>query len=305
MPLDEWRDTWETLQLWTQVIGKVKLASTPVVNHWWNVSLLLSSRGLTTLPMFSGSRAFQIDLDLVDHRLMVSRDDGQARDFALPSLSVARFHALTMEALRELGIEVSIYATPVELPTVTPFAHDEEHRSYDPVHANRFWRTLLQVERVLRVFRARFLGKVSPIHYFWGAGDLAVTRFSGRAAPPHPGGVPNCPDWVMTEAYSHEVSSCGFWPGGYGVDASFYAYAYPEPKGFREHRIGVDAATYDTNLGEFLLPYEVVRTAADPDATLLRFLQDTYEAAAIPGRWDRAALERPAQAVPEARLPSG
>jgi hypothetical protein len=290
--LDEWGDTFATLQLWTQIVGKISLASKPATNHWWNIALHLTSRGLTTGPMFHGALVFQVDLDLVDHRLVVSTADGDDRGFALASLSVAAFYRRTMRALADLGIEVPIHAIPVELPAVVPFADDEEHRTYVPEHANRFWRILLQVDRVLSEFRARFIGKASPIHYFWGGGDLAVTRFSGRRAPAHPGGIPNCPSWVMTEAYSHEVSSCGFWPGGQGLDAAFYSYAYPEPPGFRDRPITVDGARYDAGLGEFLLPYEDMRRASDPDAVLLDFLQQTYEAAADLGGWDRAALER-------------
>ena len=290
--LDDWSDTFETLRLWTQVVGKIMLASTPTTNHWWNAALHLTARGLTTGPMFHGARVFQIDLDLVDHRLAITTAEGDARDVALRSLSVAEFYRRTMRALAELGLEVSIYATPVELPDVIPFAEDEVHRTYDAAYANRFWRILLQVERVLSEFRTRFTGKASPIHFFWGGGDLAVTRFSGRTAPEYPGGIPHCPNWVMIEAYSHEVSSCGFWPGGYGVDAAFYSYAYPTPAGFGDRVITVDGARYDATLGEFLLPYEDMRRASDPDAALLDFLQQTYEAAADLAGWDRAALER-------------
>jgi Family of unknown function (DUF5996) len=308
LPLDEWRETCATLQLWTQVVGKVKLACTPVVNHWWNVTLRLTCRGLTTQPVFHGTRPFQIDLDLIDHQLVISTATGDSRRFHLASLSVARFYEQTMAALRDLGLEVSIHPTPVELPEVIPFAEDDRHRTYDPVYAAQFWQILLQASRVLGEFRARFIGKVSPVHFFWGASDLAVTRFSGRPAPEHPGGIPNCPDWVTREAYSHEVSSCGFWPGGFGVDAAFYAYAYPEPAGFRDAAIDVDGASYHADLGEFLLPYEVMRRAPDPDATLLRFLQRTYEAAADLGGWDRARLERreappPQAAAQPSRLP--
>ena len=292
LALDDWRDTFATLRLWTQVVGKIRLASSPATNHWWNITLHLTSRGLTTTPMFHGARVFQIDLDLVDHRLAISTAEGDRLGFPLVSLSVAAFYRQTMRALRDLGLEVPIHAAPVELPEVVPFAEDEEHRTYDPEHANRFWRILLQVERVLSVFRARFLGKVSPIHFFWGGGDLAVTRFSGRPAPEFTSAIPNCPPWVMTEAYSHEVSSCGFWPGGDGVDTAFYSYAYPEPAGFRDRLITVEGAHYDPNVGEFLLPYADMRRASDPDAALLDFLQQTYEAAADLAGWDRAALER-------------
>ncbi|MGH7750643.1 MAG: DUF5996 family protein, partial [Candidatus Dormibacteria bacterium] len=289
---EEWRDTYATLHLWTQVIGKVRLASTPRLNHWWNVTLQVGARGLTSGLMTQGTRAFQIDLDVLDHTLAVSTAEGARRSFGLASLSVAGFHRRLMDTLGDLDLHPSIHPRPVELPDAIPFAEDEVHRTYVPEHAARFWRVLVQAQRVLGVFRTGFIGKASPVHFFWGACDLAVTRFSGRTAPPHPGGVPNCPDWVMTEAYSHEVSSCGFWPGGMGVDAAFYAYAYPEPAGFRDQPVDVPAAYYHPELGEFLLPYEEMRRAPDPDATLLRFLQATYEAAATTGGWDRARLER-------------
>ncbi|MDB5065130.1 MAG: hypothetical protein JWM18_1564 [Chloroflexi bacterium] len=292
LPLEEWQDTYATLHLWTQIVGKVKLARTTKLNHWWNVTFQVTSRGLSTGLMNHGTRAFQIDFDLLDHTLVITTTGGARRTLELASLSVADFFHRVMDALRELDLEVSIYATPVELPEVVPFAEDHLHRTYEPDHAARFWRVLVQSQRVLGAFRAGFIGKASPVHFFWGACDLAVTRFSGRPAPEHPGGVPNCPVWVMTEAYSHEVSSCGFWPGGMGMEAAFYAYAYPEPAGFREYPLDVPAARYDPDLGEFLLPYEEMRRAGDPDATLLRFLQTTYEAAANLAGWDRAALER-------------
>jgi hypothetical protein len=292
LPLEEWQDTYATLHLWTQIVGKVKLACTPKLNHWWNVAFQVTSRGLSTGLMHHGTRAFQIDFDLVDHVLVITTAGGARRELELGSLSVADLFHGVMDALRELDLEVSIHATPVEMPDVIPFAEDHLHRTYEPDHAARFSRVLIQSQRVLGDFRAGFVGKASPVHFFWGACDLAVTRFSGRTAPEHPGGVPNCPDWVMTEAYSHEVSSCGFWPGGMGRGAAFYAYAYPEPAGFREYPLDIPAAHYDADLGEFLLPYEEMRRADDPDATLLRFLQTTYEAAANLAAWDRAALER-------------
>ncbi|MEA2615626.1 MAG: hypothetical protein QOE72_1409 [Chloroflexota bacterium] len=292
LPLEEWQDTYATLHLWTQIVGKVKLARTPRLNHWWNVTFQVTSRGLSSGLMNHGTRSFQIDFDLLDHALVITTAGGARRTLELASLSVADFYHRVMDALRELDLEVSIHATPVELPEVIPFPEDRLHRTYEPEHASRFWRALVQSQRVLGVFRAGFIGKASPVHFFWGACDLAVTRFSGRPAPEHPGGVPNCPDWVMTEAYSHEVSSCGFWPGGMGMEAAFYAYAYPEPAGFREYPLDIPEARYDPGLGEFLLPYEEVRRARDPDATLLRFLQTTYEAAANLAGWDRAALER-------------
>ncbi|HEY2705958.1 MAG TPA: DUF5996 family protein [Candidatus Dormibacteraeota bacterium] len=293
LPLEEWQDTYATLHMWTQIVGKVKLASTPRLNHWWNVTLQVTSRGLTTGLMHHGTRGFQIDLDLLDRTLVVTTAGGARRTVGLgPSLSVAGFFGQVMGALGELDLPVAIHARPVEVPVAIPFAEDEVHHTFDAEQARRFWRVLVQAQRVLEVFRARYVGKASPVHFFWGGCDMAVTRFSGRPAPPHPGGVPNCPDWVMTEAYSHEVSSCGFWPGGMGREAAFYAYAYPEPDGFRDHPLDVPAARYDPDLGEFLLPYDEMRRAADPDAALLRFLQTTYEAAANLAGWDRAAVER-------------
>jgi hypothetical protein len=295
--VDEWRDTRDTLHMWTQIVGKIRMALTPAVNHWWHVPLYVSSRGLTTSLIPYGDRSFEMVFDFCEHRLHIDTADPDRRDVALEPKPVAVFYEQAMAALDELGIEVEILARPVEVPTAIPFAEDHEHASYDPDAARRFWKVLVHTDRVLREFRGRFVGKASPVHVFWGALDMAVTRFSGRTAPLHPGGAPNVADWVMQEGYSHELSSAGYFPDG-GEEGAFYAYAYPEPAGFGDWPVRPDAARYDTALGEFLLPYEVVRTADDPDETLLDFLQTTYEAAAELGKWDRPALERPPDRVP-------
>jgi len=293
LPLEPWRDTYQTLHLWSQIVGKIRMEQTPWINHAWHVPLYVSARGLTTTLISYGARAFEIEFDFLDHRLDIRTSDGQRRSFSLRPMSVAEFYRKIMSALAELDIHVPIYAKPVELPDpILPFPENEEQASYDADAVGRFWRALVQVNRVFTDFRSRFIGKVSPVHFFWGAFDLAVTRFSGRTAPRHPGGAPNCADWVMVEAYSHEVSSAGFWPGMGLGEAAFYAYAYPEPDGFRRHPVKPGAAYYQEELGEFLLPYEAVRTAPDPDAILLDFLQTTYEAAAERAGWDRNALER-------------
>lgn len=285
--VEDWTATRETLHMWTQIVGKVRLALAPMVNHWWQVPLYVSARGLTTSAI-PGPHTFDMEFDFIDHQLRVRTSAGSVQTVALEPKSVAEFYRETMDALHRAGIDVTILARPVEVPEAIPFAGDHTHTSYDPAHAHAFWGQLVQVSRLLTEFRSRFIGKVSPVHFFWGGMDLAVTRFSGRPAPRHAGGAPNCGDWVMVEGYSHEVSSAGFWPGGEG-EGMFYAYAYPEPPGFREHP--VTAGAYVKEAGQYLLPYEAVRTAADPDALLLDFLQSTYEAAAIPGDWDRAALE--------------
>ena len=298
LPLAEWQDTRDTLQLYTQVIGKVRLANEPLSNHWWNVPLYLTSRGLTTSLMpHHSTRELQIDFDFVDHRLDITTVDGERRSMALEPRPVADFHAAVMAMLDELGVATAIWPMPVEIPDAIPFPDDRTHASYDADAVHRFWRALVEIERVLKQFRSDFVGKASPIHLFWGALDLAYTRFSGRTAPLHPGGAPNCGPHVMWEAYSHEVSSCGFWPGPGGEEGAFYAYAYPEPPGYREQAVLPNGARWDDALGEFLLPYEVVRTADDPDATLLSFVQSTYEGAARTADWDRAALERPAGGI--------
>jgi hypothetical protein len=292
LPVAQWAPTRDTLQLWTQIVGKVRMVNTPLVNHWWNVPLYVTARGLTTslIPHPHGPN-FQIDFDLRDHQLQVVTDAGETRSFPLESRPVADFYAELMARLDELGVGTQIWPMPVEIEGAIAFTDDRLHASYDPDQAHRFWVLLVQSQRVFQVFRGRFEGKVSPIHLFWGALDLAVTRFSGRPAPAHPGGAPNCGPGVMLEAYSHEVSSCGYWPGGQG-EGYFYSYAYPEPPGYREVAVRPGEASFSDELGEFLLPYEAVRTAVDPDALLLDFLQSTYEAAADCARWDRQALER-------------
>jgi uncharacterized protein DUF5996 len=289
--LEEWAATRDTLHMWLQIVGKVKLAKAPMVNHWWQITLYPTPRGLTTGVIPDGATAFEIAFDFCDHELKIELEGGERRTVALEPKSVAKFYSETLAALGELGIDVAIWTKPVEVERAIPFERDEEHAAYDPDQAQRFWRQLLQADRVLKEFRGRFIGKVSPVHLFWGGLDLAVTRFSGRPAPRHPGGAPNVGDWVMVEAYSHEVSSAGFWPGGGGEEGAFYSYAYPIPDGFGDYTVAPAAAFYSDELGEFLLPYEAVRTAPDPDAALLEFLQTTYEATAELGQWDRRALE--------------
>jgi hypothetical protein len=301
LPYAPWRKTCETLQLWTQIVGKIRLVRTPWLNHSWHVTLYVTARGLTTSPIPDGARSFQIDFDFIDQALRISTSDGQQRQLPLVAQSVAAFYAAVMTALAELGIDLTIDDQPNELRDPIRFGEDHVHAAYDPEAAHRFWQVLRQTDRVFSQFRTGFLGKSSPVHFFWGSFDLAVTRFSGRSAPRHPGGVPNLPDTVAQEAYSHEVSSAGFWPGGGAIDyPAFYCYAYPEPAGFRAARVKPDAAFFSEALGEFILPYDAVRTAADPDATLLDFLQTTYEAAADAAKWERAALEC---ALGQPRLP--
>jgi len=293
LQLKHWKDTLETLQMWTQIVGKIRLALTPLVNHWWNVTLYVTPRGLTTSAIPNNDRLFQIDFDFISHVLSIETTDGSIKTIPLRPRSVASFYQELMTTLNTLGIHVTIWTTPVEVEDRTPFEKDEKHAAYDPEYAQRFWLILTQSSRVLTDFRSRFIGKVSPVHFFWGAFDLAVTRFSGRTAPVHPG-VPNCGIFVMQEAYSQEVSSCGFWPGGGLVnEPAFYSYAYPEPKGFKDYSIQPSEAFYHTGINEFLLPYDVIRTSNSPDKVLLSFLQSTYEAAAESANWDRHALERP------------
>lgn len=299
LPLDAWQDTATTLHLWTQIVGKVRLAQTPWINHSWHVTLYVTPRGLTTSSIPYGTNEFAIDFDFVDHRLLVQSSDGRTGGFPLKAMTVAAFYRSVMEELDRLDLRVAFRPRPCEIPNPIPFDLDETHGSYDPEYANRYWRILVQAERVFRIFRAPFIGKVSPIHYFWGGPDLAVTRFSGRTAPEHPGGIPGLNDRVTREAYSHEVSSAGFWYGGGPVPRPvFYSYAYPEPPGFAQAKVSPAEAFYTGELREFLLPYETVRTAASPDETLLAFLQSTYEAAADLGRWDRSALERRSELPP-------
>ncbi len=287
-----WADTAETLHLWTQVVGKVRMALTPAINHWWHVPLYVSSQGLTTTPIPLGGRSLEIAFDFLQHRLELNCSDGESETLELRPMSVAQFYRLTFAALNRLGVQPHIWTTPCEVENPIPFEDDESHRFYDAKAAQTFWRVLVQADRVMKLFRTRFLGKASPVHFFWGSFDLAVTRFSGRRAPPHPGS-PLSPASVSLEAYSHEVSSCGFWPGGPGFSPLFYAYAYPEPAGFKDFRARPADARFDPALGEFVLDYDALRSAIDPDAALLEFFQSTYEAAADLGQWSRRELERP------------
>jgi hypothetical protein len=294
LPFGQWRDTCETLRLWTQIVGKIRLRQTPWLNHSWHVPLYVTARGLTTSVIPFGDRSFEMLFDFNDHALRIDVSDGARRQVALRARSVADFHSALLQQLADLEMPVTITDLPCEIAGAVPFTADRQHAAYDPEYARRFWQVLLQCDRVLKQFRTGFVGKNSPVHFFWGSFDLAVTRFSGRTAPPFTGQVPGVATTVMREAYSHEVSSAGFWPGGNGIDyPAFYSYAYPVPPDFHAWRVSPDGAFFSDSLGEFLLPYEAVRTAADPDATLMAFLQSTYEAAAESGHWDRALLERP------------
>jgi hypothetical protein len=291
LPYPAWRDTAATLQLWTQIVGKVRLALTPWVNHSWQVPLYVTARGLGTSPIPSRAGIFDMEFDFIGHRLLARASWGSERAIALEPQTVSDFYRRIVELLDDMGIVVRIGEMPNEIANPVAFPQDRSHASYDAAAAHAFWRALVQADRLFKLFRSGFLGKASPVHFFWGSFDLAVTRFSGRTAPPHPGGVPSLPDTVAREAYSHEVSSAGFWPGNDAFPRpAFYSYAYPEPKGMREARVPAQAH-FEKSLGEFILPYEAVRTAADPDALLLEFLSSTYAAAADAGRWDRAALE--------------
>ncbi|MGB3542759.1 DUF5996 family protein [Rubrivirga sp.] len=292
LPLDDWQDTHDTVWRWLQIVGKVRLAHAPWVNHSWHVPLYVSARGLTTSLVPHASGSFEVRFDVVSHVLEVETTNGQRQAFDLEPMSVATFYERTMSALEDVGVPTEIWPMPVEIPgDVSRFPNDTEHAAYDRDAVGRYWQVLVEVDRVLAQFRAQFVGKVSPVHLFWGAFDLAVTRFSGRTAPDHPGGAPHLADWVMREAYSHEVSSAGFWPGAGVGEPSFYSYAYPEPDGYREYPVSPEAARYDADLGEYVLPYDAVRTADDPAATLTAFLETTYAAAADLAEWDRAALE--------------
>ena len=288
--VDDWRETRDTLHMWTQIVGKVRLVHAPLLNHWWQVTLYVSPRGLTTSAIPYRTGEFDIEFDFVEHRLRLRASDGAVAGFGLAPMPVAEFYDRVMRALSDLGIDTEIQAHPNEVEPAIPFAEDDQHAAYDAASARLFWEQLLQAARVMGEFRSRYVGKVSPVHLFWGAMDLACTRFSGRDAPLHPGGAPNCGDWVMEEGYSKELSSCGFWPGG-GEEGAFYAYAYPEPEGFADRPVRPSAAYYSRENGQFLLPYEAVRADSDPDGALLHFFQDTYEAAADLGHWDRSALE--------------
>ncbi|WP_235892498.1 DUF5996 family protein [Mycolicibacterium hodleri] len=295
--VEEWASTRMTLHMWVQIVGKIRLARAPMVNHWWQVPLYVSSRGLTTSAIPYGAEAFEVEFDFIDHVLRISCSSGTTRTLDLRPQTVAQFYSEVMTALDSLSIPVSIWPSPVEVEPAIPFAEDDVHRAYDADHAHRFWRQLISANRVFHDFRAEFIGKVSPVHFFWGAMDLACTRFSGRTAPMHKGGAPHLADWVMVEAYSHEVSSCGFWPGG-STEGSFYSYAYPAPTNFDSWSVRPDSAYYGPGLGEFLLPYEAVRTSEAPERTLLQFLRSTYDAAANLADWDHAALEAHSPLMP-------
>ncbi|MBA1156242.1 DUF5996 family protein [Microvirga mediterraneensis] len=301
LPYPAWRDTAATLQLWTQIVGKIRLALSPWLNHGWQVPLYVTARGLGTSPIPIGHEILEIEFDFISHLLRVRTSSGEERELPLQPQSVADFHSRLLTILSDIGITVAINEMPNEVADPIPFSEDRIHASYDRDAAHRFWRALVQVDRVFKLFRSGFLGKVSPVHFFWGSFDLAVTRFSGRSAPLHPGGVPGLPDKVTREAYSHEVSSAGFWPGNDAYpQPAFYSYAYPEPPGFRDTPV-TPGASFDTALGEFILPYETVRQAKDPGALLLDFLVSTYDAAADAGKWDRTTLECPIGAPAQVR----
>ena len=293
LDIAEWADTCATLHMLTQIVGKLRLALAPMQNHWWQVAFYVTERGLTTSAMPYRDRFLTVDFDFVAHAVEVRTSDGGSRVVPLVAQPVSAFYRDYQRVLRSLDVEVPIMERPVEVDPAIPFANDSTHASYDRDAVSRWWHAMLQVNRVLQSFRGQFLGKSSPVHFFWGSFDLATTRFSGRPAPVHPGGAPNTPDYVMREAYSRECSSCGFWPGGGATNASFYSYAYPEPPEYSSARVRPDEAYYDRDMREFILPYEAVRTARSPDETLLAFLQSTYDAASDLGGWDRAALERP------------
>jgi hypothetical protein len=289
LPYEAWKDTYATLHMWLQIAGKIRLAQSPWVNHQWHVTFYVTARGLTTSPIPHGTRVFEIGFDFIDHRVALSTSDGATRSLPLKPQPVAAFYRSLMAAMNELGVPVRISKKPNEVPNAIAFDTDEAQRAYDQEYAQRFWRALVQADRVFKIFRGRFRGKCSPVHFFWGAADLAVSRFSGRSAPEHPGGIPNMPDRLVREAYSDECSSCGFWAGGERYpQPMFFSYAYPEPPGFKEALAG-----YEPALGEYVLPYDAVREASSPDELLLEFLQSTYEAAANLGGWDRRALEMP------------
>jgi hypothetical protein len=290
LPYDSWKDTLTTLHMWTQIVGKIRMGLSPLVNHWWNVPLYVTARGLTTSPMPYGSRTLEICFDFIEHKLLIETSEGETRELPLKPQSVADFYQTLMKTLSRLGMPVGIWTTPCELPPdqTIPFEKDDQHKSYDAEAANKFWRILVWADAVLKEFRAKFIGKASPVHFFWGSFDLAATRFSGRPAPPRPGA-----DSVTREAYSHEVSSAGFWAGGNGISGpAFYSYAAPEPAGFAERKVNPPAAYYHPDLKEFVLLYDHVRKAESPKAALMEFLQSTYDAAADLGKWDRKSLER-------------
>ena len=288
----EWKETLTTLHMWTQIVGKIRLIQNLWVNHSWHTSLYVTTRGLTTSPIPYKTMTFQIDFDFIEHKLIIQTSKGEIKMMQLVPRSVADFYGELFSKLEELNINIEIHAAPNEVANPIEFEKDIEHASYDADYANRFWRILMQADRVLKEFRSRFIGKCSPVHFFWGSFDLAVTRFSGRRAPEHPGGIPHLPDWVVREAYSHEVSSCGFWPGNEAIPKPvFYSYAYPEPPGFNAAKVGPGGAIYDSELREFILPYDEIRQSDKPDQMLLEFLQSSYEAAANLGGWNRDELE--------------
>jgi hypothetical protein len=292
MPSKVWADTIDTIHMWTQIVGKIKLAQMPPVNHWWHVPLYVSSRGLTTNAMPYGNRLFQLDFDFVDHRFVGEDSVGGSFSIDLGPMSVAAFYRSVMEGLSSLSIRVPIHTRPVEVDVAIPFERDEQHATYDHDDVAALWAGLSSAHELLTRFRGGFIGKASPVHFFWGGFDLAVTRFSGRKAPRHPGGVPNCPDWVMEEAYSHEVSSAGWWPGTDETGPSFYSYMYPEPDGFSAELLSPAKGTYNTDLGDWILTDREADETKDPDATVLEFLNATYDSGATMAKWDRAALER-------------
>jgi uncharacterized protein DUF5996 len=292
LPFAEWKDTAITLHMWTQIVGKIRLTLTPWTNHSWHVTLYVTSRGLTTLPIPHGVCTFEIQFDFIDHQLLVDKSDGARRKLELKPQSVAEFYQTLMRILKDLDLPITINTTPNEIENPIPLDRDEEHHFYDREYANRFWRVLVQSDRVFKEFRSRFCGKCSPVHFFWGSFDLAVTRFSGRPAPPHPGGVPHLPDAITREAYSQEVSSLGFWPGNAAMPTPiFYSYAYPEPPGFAGAKVQPREVYYESKLREYILPYDAVRTAEKPDEVLIDFAQSAYDAASKLGKWDRDALE--------------
>jgi hypothetical protein len=305
LPFAEWKETAVMLHMWTQIIGKIRLAQTPWVNHSWHVTLYVTSRGLTTSPIPHSLSTFEIVFDFIDHQLRIEKSNGARRTIELKPRSVAEFYRMVMDAIGDLDLTVTINTMPNEIENPIPFDQDEEHRSYDREYANRFWRVLVQADRVFKEFRSRFCGKCSPVHFFWGSFDLAVTRFSGRQAPPHPGGVPHLPDEITREAYSQEVSSLGFWPGNTAAPTPiFYSYAYPEPAGFADAKIQPETASYQPKLREFVLPYDAVRAAESPDEVLLDFAQSAYDAVSKLGRWDRTALEEVKPSLHSAQLHS-
>jgi hypothetical protein len=298
--VDDWKSTRDTLHMWTQIVGKIRMAHMPLINHWWQVTLYVTSRGLSTGGIPYGTAVFDMEFDFVNNALVIRHSDGSKRSVPLQTKPVAQFYEETLSALDGLGISTRIVARPNEVDPAVAFAEDHQHADYDSGAARIFWQQLVQADRVIGEFRASFVGKVSPVHFFWGSFDLACTRFSGRPAPKHAGGAPNCPDWVMVEGYSRELTSCGFWPGG-GEEGAFYSYAYPEPEGFGGYPIQPDAAFYSDEYQQFLLPYEAVRKSQNPDQILSEFLQTTYEAAAELGAWDRMALEDDPHRLPRRR----